>query len=71
MNFIFIFFIPKKLIYNKTNAQKFKDAIEPSYDDAEDDNAAECTSGSAKGSLTERQNMLASQTEQKPQRTKL
>lgn len=27
----------KKLIYNKTNAQKFKDAIEPTYDDAEDE----------------------------------
>jgi imidazolonepropionase-like amidohydrolase/Tol biopolymer transport system component len=27
----------KKLVFNKTSAQKFKDAIEPSYDDAEDE----------------------------------
>ena len=39
----------KKLIFNKTNAQKFKDAIEPSYDDAEDELAwIDLTTGNEK-----------------------
>ena len=39
----------KKLVFNKTNAQKFKDAIEPSYDDAEDELAwIDLTSGNEK-----------------------
>ena len=39
----------KKLVFNKTNAQKFKDAIEPSYDDAEDELAwIDLTTGNEK-----------------------
>ena len=39
----------KKLVFNKTSAQKFKDAIEPSYDDAEDELAwIDLTTGNEK-----------------------